>query len=91
MRQYYDVYCLLGDKNVQKFIGTAEYKEHKVKRFPKADLEILIKENEAFLLSEKKIRADFTERYKTTAALYYQGQPLFDELIKRIALYIHKL
>jgi hypothetical protein len=90
MRQYYDVYCLLGDKDVQKFIGTGEYKEHKVKRFPKADLEIPIQENEAFLLSEKKIRADFTERYKTTAALYYQGQPPFDELIKRIALHIHK-
>jgi hypothetical protein len=45
----------------------------------------------SFLLSEKKIRADFTERYKTTAALYYQGQPPFDELIKRIALHIHKL
>jgi hypothetical protein len=31
----------------------------------------------SFLLSEKKIRADFTERYKTIAALYYQGQPPF--------------
>lgn len=91
MRQYYDVYCLLGDKDVQKFIGTVEYKEHKVKRFPKADLEIPIQENEAFLLSDKKIRAHFAERYKTTAALYYQGQPPFDELIKRIALHIDKL
>jgi hypothetical protein len=59
--------------------------------FHKDALEIPIQENEAFLLSEKKIRADFTERYKTTAALYYQGQPPFDELIKRIALHIHKL
>jgi hypothetical protein len=25
------------------------------------------------------------------AALYYQGQPPFDELIKRIALHIHEL
>lgn len=34
MRQYYDVYSLLGDKAVQAFIGTKEYFEHKEKRFP---------------------------------------------------------
>jgi hypothetical protein len=38
-----------------------------------------------------KIRADFTARYKTTAALYYKGQPPFEELLKRIELYINKL
>jgi hypothetical protein len=34
MRQYYDVYSLLGDKAVQEFIGTKEYLEHKEKDFP---------------------------------------------------------
>src|SRR5665213_3279619 len=29
MRQYYDVYCLLGNADVQQFIGTTEYMEHK--------------------------------------------------------------
>jgi len=88
MRQYYDVYCLLDNKDVLKFIGTAEYQQHKEKRFPKPDLETPIQKNEAFLLSDKKLRADFKERYKTTASLYYQGQPPFDELMERIAVYI---
>lgn len=91
MRQYYDVYCLLNSKEVLKFIGTTEYIKHKEKRFPTIDYEIPIHKNEAFLLSSPEIRADFTIRYKTTAALYYQGQPPFDELINRIAKHIKKM
>ena len=91
MRQYYDVYCLLGSQEVLKFIGTPEYLKHKEKRFPTVDYEIPIHKNEAFLLSSKEIRADFTARYKTTAALYYQGQPTFDDLMERIAKHINKL
>jgi hypothetical protein len=91
MRQYYDVYCLLDSQEVQSFIGTAEYKAHKEKRFPKPDLDIPIHKNEAFLLSSKEIREDFTARYKTTAALYYQGQPDFAELLKRIITYVDRL
>lgn len=90
MRQYYDVYCLLESDEVLKFIGTKEYIAHKERRFPKADLEIPISKNEAFLLSSKEIRADFAARYKTTEALYYQGQPDFDDLIKRIGSFIQK-
>ena len=91
MRQYYDVYCLLGSQEVLEFIGTPEYLKHKEKRFPTVDYEIPIYKNEAFLLSSPEIRADFTARYKTTAALYYQGQPPFDELTERIAKHIEKL
>ncbi len=91
MRQYYDVYCLLSSQEVLEFIGTPEYLKHKEKRFPTIDYEISIHKNEAFLLSSPEIRADFTARYKTTAALYYQGQPPFDELIERIAKHIEKL
>lgn len=91
MRQYYDVYCLLESEEVLNFIGTEEYFAHKEKRFPKPDLEIPISKNEAFLLSSPDLRADFAARYKTTAALYYQGQPDFEELIKRIAIHIKKL
>lgn len=40
MRQYYDVYSLLGDKAEQEFIGTNEYLEHKENRFPEVDLAI---------------------------------------------------
>lgn len=91
MRQYYDVFCLLGSPEVLEFIGTPEYLKHKEKRFPTVDFEIPIHKNEAFLLSSPEIRADFTARYKTTAALYYQGQPPFDELIERIAKYMGRL
>lgn len=91
MRQYYDVYCLLDSKEVLEFIGTAEYLKHKEKRFPKIDHEIPIHKNEAFLLSSPKIRADYTKRYHSTSALYYQGQPPFEELIKRIAKHIKKM
>jgi hypothetical protein len=91
MRQYYDVFCLLGSPEVLDFIGTEGYQVHKKKRFPTVDYAIPINKNEAFLLSSKEIRADFMTRYKTTAALYYQGQPDFDVLVERIAKYIGKL
>jgi len=91
MRQYYDVFCLLGSPEVLEFIGTPEYLKHKEKRFPTIDFEIPISKNAAFLLSSPEIRADFTARYKTTAALYYQGQPDFDALIERIAKHIEKM
>ncbi|HVB04152.1 MAG TPA: nucleotidyl transferase AbiEii/AbiGii toxin family protein [Chitinophagaceae bacterium] len=91
MRQYYDVYCLLEDNTVQKFIGTPEYIEHKKKRFPAADLETPIAKNEAFLLNDPAIKADFIKRYKETATLYNNGQPDFDVLLERIKANIDRL
>ena len=79
MRQYYDVYCLLNDKEVLDFIGTKEYHTHKKNRFPAVDFEIPIAKNEAFLLTSAEVRADFKARYNSTKALYYKGQPNFDE------------
>lgn len=57
MRQYYDIYCLLDNEQVQKFIGTDEYEQHKQDRFPKKDITIAIDKNEAFLLNNAAIRA----------------------------------
>ncbi len=91
MRQYYDIYCLLDNKEVQDFIGTDEYKAHKEARFPNKDKQIPIAENQAFLLEDIKLRADFTKRYEATQNLYYKGQPPFDDLLKRIKEYIDKL
>ena len=91
MRQYYDVYCLLSDKQVQDFIGTPEYKAHKEKRFPKKDLAVPIAENEAFLLNDSQIKETYKKRYQATAALYYNGQPDFEELLKRLRSFIDKL
>lgn len=91
MRQYYDVYCLLDNEEVLKFIGTTEYLQHKEKHFPTEDFSIPISKNEAFLLSDKRIRDDFKSRYKQTKALYYKGQPEFDDLITKIAQHIQML
>jgi len=91
MRQYYDVFCLLENEEVVSFIGTEEYVSHKEKRFPKIDLETPIAQNEAFLLKSPELREDFRKRYKETSALYYSGQPDFEELLARIDKYISKL
>jgi len=84
MRQYYDVHCLLSNQEVSDFIGTNEYNEHKLVRFSAADLEVPIQSNEAFLLSDAKLRERFKQRYNATAALYYKGQPDFEDILKRI-------
>ncbi|MEE1885499.1 nucleotidyl transferase AbiEii/AbiGii toxin family protein [Pedobacter flavus] len=91
MRQYYDIYSLLENKQVLDFIGSEKYFKHKEKRFPNADKAISIAQNEAFLLNDQKIRTSFVERYQKTAALYYNGQPAFDKLIERIKKHIDQL
>lgn len=91
MRQYYDIYSLLENQKVLDFIGTEEYAAHKEKRFPRADKETPINQNQAFILSDETVRASFVERYQKTAALYYNGQPEFDKLMERIAEHLHKL
>jgi hypothetical protein len=84
MRQYYDVACLLKTKEIQEFIGTDDYKVHKEERFPKADRDIPVAENEAFLLNDKAMREEYKKRYIATAKLYYKGQPDFDGLLASI-------
>lgn len=91
MRQYYDLYSLLGHEQVQQFIGTEAYHIHKEARFPKPDYAIPIAENEAFLLSSKALRTQFRKRYEETAALYYKGQPDFDILLERIHEFTNRL
>jgi hypothetical protein len=84
MRHYYDVYRLLGEPIVREFIGTKEYAEHKVKRFPRADNPVLA-ENEAFLLSDSKIREIYAKAYDQSQSLYYKSQPQFETILKAIA------
>jgi len=91
MRQYYDVYCLHGDERIIDFIGTVPYQEHKKTRFPEDDFNIPISENEAFLLKAPILREKFRHRYEATAALYYKGQPSFDDLLRRIDKFLEHL
>jgi hypothetical protein len=85
------VYCLLGQQQVIDFIGTEAYTEHKKKRFPTEDFEIPISENEAFLLRDPALRENFRQRYEATKALYYQGQPPFNDLLERIGTHVGRL
>lgn len=55
------------------------------------DAEIPVSENEALLLSDPNIRNEFAERYKKTAALYYNGQPPFEEVLKKNREFISRL
>jgi len=91
MRQYYDVYCMLGNEEVLTFIDTPEYKTHKVDRFPTVDLQLPLAENEAFLLNDENLRTRFKKRYKNTASLYYKGQPDFDELFAKLKGFLNRL
>jgi len=84
MRHYYDVYALLRAKAVQDFIGTPAYLAHKTKRFPKADNPV-IAENEAFVLSDPDTRSKLQKAYAASAALYFRGQPAFEQILAEIA------
>ncbi|ETZ22168.1 nucleotidyl transferase AbiEii/AbiGii toxin family protein [Pedobacter sp. V48] len=91
MRQYYDVYRLLQRDDIQKFITTQAYLDHKLDWFPEADLYVPLSEKEAFLLTDDKIREDFKNRYIATSGLYYLGQPDFDEILGYIQANLKKL
>lgn len=91
MRQYYDVYCLLKDEEVQNFIGTDKYWQHKKLRFPTEDFDLPINKNEAFMLNTPSVRERFEKRYEITKALYYKGQPPFSEVLEMIHRFLDKL
>jgi len=90
LRHYYDIYCLLGNAQVQAFIGTAEYVAHKQARFRQADNKH-IASNEAFLLNNPETRSLYEREYGKTKALYYTGQIPFREILARIHQHIAKL
>ena len=90
MRHYYDVYSLLRAKAVQDFMGTPAYLAHKAKRFPKADNPV-IAENEAFALNNPDTRAKLQKAYIASHALYYRGQPAFEDILAAIANWAPKL
>lgn len=90
MRHYYDVFYLLQASEVQAFIGTEAYHTHKRNRFRTKD-NLIIAQNEAFLLQDRTVRDLYRQSYEATRALYYQGQPDFDEVMSKIQGYINDL
>lgn len=87
LRHYYDVYCLLGLKEVQAFMKTPEYQARKQQRFRSGDERVIAK-NPAFNLNDTAQRELFAREYQKTSALYYQGQPDFNQLLGRISEYL---
>jgi hypothetical protein len=87
LRHYYDVYCLLDLQEVQTYMQQQAYHERKEQRFRTGD-ELVIANNPAFTLSDPEQRVLFANEYRKTSALYYAGQPAFDELLARLELYI---
>ena len=90
LRHYYDVYCLLGMPEVHAFIHTPAYEKRKQQRFRTGD-ELQIANNPAFTLTDRTQRQQFEQEYRKTAALYYKGQPDFDQILARIAQHITAL
>ena len=88
MRQYYDVYCLLGNENVVSFIDTDAYKVHKKQRIKGSDASIPVAIHPALLLNDEVILSKMKDRYRATSKLYYKGQPPFEDLLKRIQCYL---
>ncbi len=60
---------------------------HKQRRFRSGDERVIVR-NAAFRLESSVQRLAFSAEYAKTAALYYQGQPSFEDLIERIHQYI---
>jgi hypothetical protein len=90
LRHYYDVYCLLAQPDVLEFVGTQAYEARKRQRFRAAD-ELVIARNPAFVLDDQSRRLVFAAEYARTAALYYQGQPSFEDILARIHAHIERL
>ena len=90
IRQYYDVYCLLKDREVIDFIGTPEYLCHKNERFRGADKVLPLSAHPALLLPDPEIRSSFEQRYKDSSSLYYNEQPDFDVIMAGIQENIHR-
>ncbi|MBU1086555.1 MAG: nucleotidyl transferase AbiEii/AbiGii toxin family protein [Candidatus Omnitrophica bacterium] len=91
LRHYYDVACLLRNPTVQKFIKMPAYEEHKKKRFSSMDNKIPLFEQEAFLLKDATIRKQYESEYKKSAALYYEGQIPFEEIMDIILKNLKRL
>jgi hypothetical protein len=90
LRHYYDVYCLLDLPEVQDFMKGQAYQDRKIERFRYGD-ELVIAKNPAFTLKNSEQRDLFAREYKKSSALYYQGQPDFDQILERIGKHLNSM
>lgn len=91
MRHYYDIFMLLKRADVQTFLGTEKYLEHKAKRFGTKD-EFDLTKNEAFIISDKKALEFFTKEHDANASLHYDSAfPSFAEILTEIRKFLPKM
>lgn len=89
MRHYYDVYCLLQNEDVRRFIGSEEYHHHKERRFPQADNKI-ISQNPAFNMSRDTLE-DYKKQFEKIKPLFYQECPSFEDIMNCIQSFTNEL
>lgn len=90
LRHYYDIYKLLENDRVLKFIGNEEYLIHKNNRFRSQD-EKDISKNLAFTLPDLAVRKLYSDEFKKKSKIYYGKQPEFEEILQRISEYMSRL
>jgi hypothetical protein len=90
MRHYYDIYSLLKQPEVHKFIGSEDYKAHKQTRFRQGDNKN-IEENDAFVVKDPKTRAQYAKAYDDSSALYFADKPTFEEILAEIRKWVSRL
>jgi predicted nucleotidyltransferase component of viral defense system len=91
MRHYYDIFMLLKRTDVQKFLGSEKYLEHKTKKFGPKDVFDLSK-NEAFILSDKSAFDFFNKEHKANSPLHYDRSfPSFNEIMAEIGKNLSKM
>ena len=83
-RHYYDIYYLLSNSEVRNFIGTEDYKAYKKKCFRRADSSVLA-ENEAFLMTDPKVREIYARVFEGPNNLFYRPRPSFEQVMETIA------
>lgn len=89
LRHYYDLFQLIDLPDVQAYIGTSDYESYKKERFRGDDTKVA--NSSAFRLTETGERALFEREYINTRALYFRGQPLFDDILKKINHHLDRL
>ncbi len=61
------------------------------KRFPSRDQKIPLAGHEAFQLKNEETRKQYKNQYRKTAALYYEGQPPFEEIMDIISKNLERM
>jgi hypothetical protein len=90
MRHYYDIYSLLQQIYVQKFIGTDPYKTHKAKRFRRGDNPDITR-NRVFILSDPETRRTYERAFAASTGLYYGDIPTFEQVLSGIRAWLDRL